>query len=281
MFDKVTRLFVRIVPVTLALATTSSAGGVQSFVCDTIRAGETASAVARRVTGRASSQHQRWFRIVDRARSRIVPKAEYNRILAGWQACIPAPRVAARVSSSAYAIDTIAQNETTRPLASPPKIAPRQPLSRGAAVSRDVALALAIFLLAPAAFGAAIGFGWQGVERVLTKRRALQREIRDFGNVFVKEFERPLVVDRIATRPIRARLRWVSRHRRLDIMLAPAAGRRYPNLYDHRRNVEYDVERIAHQLKTRPFIRKPLRAEGEWVVIPFQLEPNPKTGAFV
>src|SRR5436309_2922581 len=141
MFDKVTRLFVMIVPVTLALATTSSAGGVQSFVCDTIRPGETASAVARRVTGRASSQHQRWFRIVDRARSRVVPKAEYNRILAGWQACIPAPRVAARVSSSAYAIDTIAQNETTRPLASPPKIAARQPLSRGAAVARAGAVA--------------------------------------------------------------------------------------------------------------------------------------------
>ena len=41
---------------------------------------------------------------------------------------------------------------------------------------------------------------------------------------------------------------------RLDILLAPGAGRRYPNLSDHRSNVEYDVQRVLTLLKDEPFV---------------------------
>jgi hypothetical protein len=133
--------------------------------------------------------------------------------------------------------------------------------------------------LGPAAFGAAIGFGWQAVERVVTRRRALMRELQQFGDLFISDFERPLHVDGGAARPLRARLRWLPRDRWLEIRLAPAAGRRYPNLDDHRRNVEYDVERIARRLADYRFARLPLRVEGAWVVIPFQFNPGPRTGA--
>jgi hypothetical protein len=123
-------------------------------------------------------------------------------------------------------------------------------------------------------FGAAMGLGWQKAEQFLTDRRAMKQEAEDFGDLFVKDFERPLVVEDVASPAIHARVRWVSRHRRLDILLAPAAGHRYPNLYDHRWNVEYDVDRIANRLRHHPFVRRPLRAEGQWVVVPFQLKPR-------
>jgi hypothetical protein len=56
----------------------------------------------------------------------------------------------------------------------------------------------------------------------------------------------------------------------LDILVAPSTGRSYPNLADHRNNVEYDVERILAQLGDGQFVNGPLYAEGEWVVIPFR-----------
>jgi hypothetical protein len=116
------------------------------------------------------------------------------------------------------------------------------------------------------------------MERFLTNRRSRKRDVQEFGDLFVKDFERPLVIDGVVSHPIRARVRWVPFHRRLDILLAPAAGRRYPNLDDHRRNVEYDVNRIAHRLRHHPFVQRPLRAEGQWVVVPFQLTPRRHTG---
>jgi len=113
----------------------------------------------------------------------------------------------------------------------------------------------------------------------VTRRRALTRELQQFADVFVSDFEKPLRIAGEVDRPVRARFRWMPRDRRLEILLAPGAGRRYPNLDDHRRNLEYDVERIAHRLKTYPFDRRPLRAEGAWVVIPFKFNPGPRTGA--
>jgi hypothetical protein len=111
------------------------------------------------------------------------------------------------------------------------------------------------------------------------RRRALTRELQRFGDVFVSEFERPLRFNDAAVRPVRARLRSVPRDRRLEILLAPGPGRRYPNLDDHRCNVEYDVQRIAGRLRNYSFVLRPLRVEGAWVVIPFEFNPGPDTGA--
>jgi hypothetical protein len=107
----------------------------------------------------------------------------------------------------------------------------------------------------------------------------MTREMQGFGSLFLKDFERPLIVDGIATSPIRARLRCDPGDRRLEILVAPAAGRRYPNLGDHRHNVEYDVERITQRLHHAAFVRRPLRAEGSWVVIPFEFTLSTRRGA--
>jgi len=275
------RLVVTALLVAPMLAPTYAEARSQPVRCDTIQRGETVFAVARRVTGRPENLREAWFRIVDGGR--VIPKAGYNRVKAGWQACIPIEHGLPRALVPAAAPST----RLTTALLSRRTAAPASASGGGVSVtsapgpppSRDWPLTLAFMCLGPAAFGAAIGFGWRSVERAVTRRRALTLEVQQFADVFVSDFEKPLRIAGEADRPVRARVRWVSRDRRLEILLAPAPGRRYPNLDDHRRNLEYDVERIAHRLKTYPFDRRPLRAEGTWVVIPFQFNPGPKTGA--
>ena len=72
----------------------------------------------------------------------------------------------------------------------------------------------------------------------------------------------------------KSRLRLAPARRRLDVLLAPADGRTYPNLFDHRRNVEYDVERVVWLLRGEPFINGRPYARGPWVVIPFYFETS-------
>jgi hypothetical protein len=98
--------------------------------------------------------------------------------------------------------------------------------------------------------------------------------MRAFATIFVSEFERPLIRRRADESPVKARLRLAPARRRLEVLLAPADGRIYPNLFDHRKNVEYDVDRVLGLLKDEPFISAPLYARGRWVVIPFHFETN-------
>ena len=72
-------------------ATAGRAAG-EVAACYMIRQGDTAALVSRRMTGRAQQQFQPWFQILD-AKSRAVPKSQYNRIQAGWRACIPSSRI--------------------------------------------------------------------------------------------------------------------------------------------------------------------------------------------
>lgn len=265
-----------LITVALAMAPADAAG--QSLVCQTIRPGETASAVARRLTGRADSHLQPWFRIVNRGRN-VIPKARYNGVLAGWHACVPTSRLRRALPAVARAgavrrVPVAAAHAHVTPM---PQMVPL-PIGE-APLSRDPVTALALLGLWSAALGAAIGMGCQGVERFQQKRAAMTREMQGFGSLFLKDFERPLIVDGIATSPIRARLRCDPGDRRLEILVAPAAGRRYPNLGDHRHNVEYDVERITQRLHHAAFVRRPLRAEGSWVVIPFEFTLSTRRGA--
>ena len=274
-----TRLFRGTLLLTVGLAIAPPDLAAQSLACQPIRLGETASSVAWRLTGRADSRRQPWFRIVDRS-TRVIPKARYNRVLAGWHACVPMARLRTTRAVIPRPI-VVAQRPVavvqTR-VAAAPLIAQRRP--RPAALPpRDPAVDLALLCLGAAMFGAAIGLGWQSVERFLEEREAVRREMQGFGNMFVKDFERPLLIEGVTTSPIRARLRCAPGDRRLEILVAPAAGRRYPNLDDHRQNVEYDVERITQRLSHNAFVRHPLSAEGPWVVIPFHFKPSPKTGA--
>ena len=278
------RLLVTALLVAPMLAPTDADARSQPVRCDTIQRGETVFAVARRVTGRADNRRETWFRIVDR--TRVIPKSAYNRVQAGWQACIPAERrVRGSGTVSAHGESgTVSAGVHEETLPDPRQTVPDPretipDLHSPPPSTHDWPLTLALMCLGPAAFGAAIGFGWRSVERVVTRRRALSRELQQFADVFVGDFEKPLRIAGVADSPVRARFRWRPRDRRLEILLAPAAGRRYPNLDDHRRNVEYDVERIAHRLRSYPFEPRPLRAEGAWVVIPFQFNPGPRTGA--
>ena len=260
MYGAVTHPFLWVLLSTIALLLTAESASGQSLVCRTIRRGDTASAIAQHLTGRASSRYQPWFRVViDPASSAVFPKHRYDRIPAGWQACVPA----------AYAIH---RTPSIAALPVPAAPAPFPP--------RDMARELALLCLSAAAIGSAIGLGLESVERIGMKRRALKREMQRFGEVFVTSFEQSLMIDGMAA-PVRARLRCVPGDRRMDILIAPAPGRRYPNLVDHRCNVEYDVDRITRGLTHFAFVPKPLYAEGQWVVIPFRFEPGLKTGALV
>jgi len=103
--------------------------------------------------------------------------------------------------------------------------------------------------------------------KYVDRRRVLLDIMRAFADRFVEEFERPLCRD-AAGPAVRSRRRFAPGRHSLEILLAPADGRTYPNLVDHRRNVEYDVRRVLRLLKDEPFVNGPLYAEGPWVVIP-------------
>ena len=102
------------------------------------------------------------------------------------------------------------------------------------------------------------------------KRQALEETMRRFGGDFVREFARPWTEYRGAGPLPRARLRISPRRERVEILVAPPPGQTYPNLSDHRFNVEYDVARVTAALRHQPFANGPPYVEGEWVVLPFQ-----------
>ena len=96
------------------------------------------------------------------------------------------------------------------------------------------------------------------------------------GERFVLEFARPLVQVRPKEPVLEARLRVRPYRWQVEVMLAPCGGRPYPNLVDHKQNVEYDVERVLRALEDQRFVRGPLYAQGRWVVVPLRLQVNPR-----
>ena len=106
------------------------------------------------------------------------------------------------------------------------------------------------------------------------RRRTVSTALEAFGSAFIREFERPLVDVRNPQPVLRAELSVSPSQRTLEVRLGPAAGKRYPNLSDHRTNLQYDVERVVGVLNDRRFVCGPLSARGSWVAIPFRLETN-------
>jgi hypothetical protein len=103
--------------------------------------------------------------------------------------------------------------------------------------------------------------------------------MRRAGEQFVIAFARPLIDPSSSVPPIQARLRFIRRTQQLEISIAPGAGRRYPNLVDHKRNVEYDVNRVMRVLGNHFVKSDRLRAAGKWVVVPIRLADVKQTGA--
>ena len=119
-------------------------------------------------------------------------------------------------------------------------------------------------------------FVWYIADRRWKERRTAIDDMTRFAESFIREFARPLAQPHIASPPVRFRLRFKPRQGRLEVLLAPGAGRSYPNLSDHRKNVEYDRERVLYELHDRLFVSDPLRQQGQWVIVPFHLKVHEK-----
>jgi hypothetical protein len=278
-------------PIVLMLTAAPSASLAQS-VCDAIRRGESATQVARRLTGDGRNAYQPWFQVLN-ASSRSIPKSQYNRIRAGWTACAPRTAVqrgssrTARVTSpdSFDTADDSAASEAPETVTAPPAIVRTasvdsvEDADSAQPVEPDIVGTIGVVDLTMVWLGAAMivpWLGWRVLDDYLARRRTASIVIRHFAHRFVDEFERPLVRYQVGEHPVRSRLRRGARRGRFDILLAPGEGRRYPNLSDHKKNVEYDVSRVMHVLADASFVSGPPYTQSGWIVVPFQFRSGPK-----
>jgi hypothetical protein len=272
--------------IVLALAAGPSAAFAQSFACYPVQRGDTASRVAKRITGDASNKYQPWFTLVDLS-ARPVPKSQYNRVRSGWRACIFAAAVATRAREESR----VAANQVVIPAAPAVSELPTESSPTTDDVSRPSVMALRTKLSLPsvdlASLGVAPAHLWLGAAIFVpavgflilggyARRRDADRVFMwQFAHLFVSEFERPLL-DPAEGSALKARLRASPYRSRMEISLAPGNGRRYPNLSDHRKNVEYDVARVLSTLADESFVCGRLRMRDGWVVIPFRFNARLK-----
>jgi len=229
----------------------------QQFVCRPIVRGDTASGLARRLTGDPAAAYTDTFQIRDPARRVFVPKSQYRDLSTSWQACI-ADRPAQR-SPVAY-VPAVAAAASARP-ASPPSAE-----SQDDFVFTQIAYAVGLMLLICAAAG------------FMLAPHAMPPVMRRAGEAFAVAFAQPLIDSSSEVPPIQVRLKFVHSAQRLEIAIAPAAGRRYPNLDDHKKNVEYDVRRVMRVLGNHFVVSDRLRAAGKWVVVPIRVADVKQTG---
>jgi hypothetical protein len=189
-----------------------------------------------RMTGSTAHRHQSWFQVVVPETGHMVAKSGYDYVQAGWRACVVPLRPASR--------STV------------PKTSAVVRLRNGLVVWGG--LAVAAMLL------------WITADSYLSQRERAVQVMTAYGEQFMREFTRPLVDPTLHVTPIQSRIRVSPDGGCLEIYLAPAGGRRYPNLSDHKENVVYDVGRIVGSLRNPSFVCRPIYAKGKWVVVPFQ-----------
>lgn len=223
----------------------------QRMACLRVGPGDTAAELAWQLTSDARNTRQPWFQILNPSTGRFVSKSTYDRILVGWQACLVGLR------------DNAAGSNTTaaRPVAAG--------WTRALAESNAVLWGLLVLLVA---------FVVQSADQYLRERKAMLVAMRRFANAFVREFEKPLIDPWAAEPPIRSQVRLTPHRACLEVLLAPNGTRRYPNLADHRTNVEYDVTRVVRAVNDQSFLIGPLYAQGRWVVVPFQRTRSTEAG---
>jgi hypothetical protein len=258
----------------------------QSVVCYAMTRGESAAHAARRVTGNDQNAYQQWFQIMDPS-SRFVPKSQYNRIRAGWRACVIKPAIrsvsshASRVDEAEAADVSEAPNRSGVPavLAAPTALARADGGGRSQSAALEITRTLGRGDLTMLWLCAALvvpWFGWRIVDDYLARRKTVSIVVHYFVRRFVDEFERPLVRCDVDERPVRSRLRFGVRRGRFEILLAPGEGRRYPNLFDHKKNVEYDVARVMGVLADDSFVSGAPYTKAGWIVVPFEFTAEPK-----
>jgi hypothetical protein len=243
--------------VVVAVTVGSRPALAQPAACYTIQPGDTAAGLALRIAGNADYRHQPWFQIFDPAASRYVRKARYDHVRPGWLACI--------LNGGSGALQTSA-----RPAEATRLPAPLSGIARTlAGIQLDPRWYLVVLLLTTSS-------AWYIAHRHWKGRQAVIEEMTRFGESFIREFERPLIQPRAPAPAVRSRLRFKPHRGRLEVLLAPGVGRSYPNLLDHRKNVEYDMERVLHELRHQPFVSASLQQRGHWVVVPFEVKANQK-----
>jgi hypothetical protein len=234
-----------------------SADARARVTCVTIRTDETVASVAKRVTGDARNMRAPWFQIVNPTTSRPVPKTRYRFIFAGWHACTTVddalPDVAIEPAVQVLSRPAVADAAPHRPVA---PAAATAVVWAPAALWSTVVLTLALTC-------------WL-VDEHVAGRRDTRRAMQRYAERFVEEFERPLLQPHLSRRPIQSRVRFKPGRARFDVLLAPEAGLRYPNLTDHKGNVMYDIVRIQRALSEEAFVSSPPYARGRWVVVPFR-----------
>jgi hypothetical protein len=261
----------------------------QSPVCHAIRPGESAAQAARRTTGNGRNAYQAWFQIMN-ASSRFIPKSQYDRIHAGWRACV-VPAIRSRSSNANHVEESEPANVSEVSSGSSVPKVPAAPTALASADTGDGAgdksppAASDVFrrlggvdfpMLWLCAAVVVLWLGWLIVDDYLFRRKTASIVVRNFVHRFVDEFERPLVRCAVEERPLRSRLRCGARLRRFDILLAPGEGRCYPNLSDHKKNVEYDVARVMRRLGDDSFVSGALYTQAGWIVVPFQFTAGPR-----
>jgi hypothetical protein len=235
----------------------------QQFVCRPIAAGDTASSLAHRLTGKAEGAYGHDFQVRDPARQMFVPKSQYQRLQSDWQVCVARGTVADAPVAYAPVVEVAAWAMVRdEPMVAPAPHAidsvPSMPAGANRTTSDgpDAATIGAAILSAMLLLAVAGSLG----------PRPIPPAARRAGENFVTVFARPLVDASSGVPPIQTRLRYLRRTRQLEISIAPGPGRRYPNLSDHKKNVEYDVDRVIRVLGNY-VLSAPPRAVGKWVVV--------------
>jgi len=234
----------RVLTVVLLLFCAAPCAEAQNFVCWPIARGDTASGLALRLTGDADRAYSDAFQIRDPSRRMFVPKSHYQRLSTDWQVCVATRAVKSQLLAPAPAAAAVTPAER-----SPDDVT----------FALKIALAvLSILLTGLAAAGYAAA-------------RSIPPVMQRAGEEFVSAFARPLIDPSSSVPPIAVRLRFVRHAQQLEISIAPGEGRRYPNLVDHKRNVEYDVNRVMRLLGSHFVVSDRLRAAGKWVVVRIRL----------
>ena len=248
----------RLPTVMLLFLCTAPCAEAEQFVCRPIVRGDTASRLARQLTGDADAAYTSTFQIFDPARRIFVPKSHYRRLSTDWQVCVARDPVVAEAPVLTSAKLALA----SAPLA----LAPADRAQDGVIFVAKMGAAVLLALLIGVAAAGSVA------------PRPIPPVMRRAGEEFVCAFARPLMDSSSSSPPIQARLRFVRRKEQLEISIAPGAGRRYPNLVDHKRNVEYDVHRVMRLLGTHFVVSDRLRATGRWVVVPIRLADVKEAG---
>jgi hypothetical protein len=278
-----TRVAWSALPIVLILEAVPILAFAQSPVCHAIRRGESATQAARRLPGNGQNAYHEWFQIMNPS-SRFVPKSQYDRVRLGWRACIVTPAISLNAHhveqpAAADAYEPPERSSVPQALAAPEALANADAGDGPQPAIRDVVRRLGdvdLRILWLCAAMVVLWYSWRMVDDYLTHRKTASLLVRYFVDRFVEEFERPLVGYGAGERPVRSDLRFGARRGRFDILLAPGEGRRYPNLSDHKKNVEYDVARVVRVLADDSFVCAAPYTKAGWIVVPFQFTADPR-----